>query len=760
MKSKFLFAAVVAAMTASCTQDYLEAPVTNLNNRIAIESPTISVGQSASTRMTTANEYAGVKWEPGDGFGAMLVDQVNNLSASKWADKYSITSNYKATNYLFAYEKAEGASEGVFTTDAEMVEGNYIFYAPFNAQEDSRKSLTIKTPLVQEIKPSAVNSSLTAFFKDTTSPVFIAYKDLHEGVAETELTLDMYHIFGIPMITLDNQYRTGAGTEEDPFVYHDLTVTKIELNSTFMAEAKLDNKKVFDKLNKISKSKSEWQNAKYETAFTADLYASADKTADKITFNFAEGGFKVAKLSKKHFWAVIPAAKYTGLTATIYVTVDGKEKKFQTQIDTNKDFNLTAGLPYPAEEYNTDGSMKASKGTSFTFKMKGNLVDVQPATPIDNGIKDIDGMIYYINKVAFRGGDIEQVASKADVIDETTQFYFHNDANIVINDAFLEAVENSLIHNNNGTIEFINDEKIKLGNLTKDYTLGGKIIYNAGIDYSVVGNLQAIVDSHKYQVATGATINAQGGKTYTITNNGGIVNVTGKPNAGSVIKNNAAGTVNVKANIDANLTINNDGKKVGDNITYAYVNIEKGTTFKSNLSNGLYGKVNVYGNYYGTATTNYGEFVMKDVNAGLDLQTNMSGTVNNDILSPYVVNPSSLSPASVYVNVYGTAPTTLPECVNMIRLNNNITFEGDEFTTGGVFKNVKYATVMNALTITSGNMSEPANQVLFTKALPSIAPTWSAKHVMGTAIVNATSGWTNKYDVSLVGFNKIGTVQF
>lgn len=753
MKSKFLFAAAIAAMTASCTQESIEAPVSNLGERVAIESPSISIAKDAVTRMTTMNEYAGVKWLPGDGFGAMLVDQVNNISASSWAGKYTITPDVKASNYLFAYEVVDG--NAMFTTEAEMVEGNYIFYAPFNVAEDNRSSLTIKTPLVQEIKPSQRNSALTNFFEDKTSPVFVAYKDLHAGTDETEIGLDMYHIFGIPMVTLDNQYKTGAGTEEDPFVYHDLTVNKIVLKGTYMKDAKIDNDKVFSKLNIIGKAKSAWKEDAYENAYTADLYTSCN-TASGITLNFSEGGLKVAKQTKEKFFIVIPAADYNaGISAEFYVTINGQEKKFASDITTNKAFTLTAGLPYAAQEYNADGTIKQeSKGSSFTFTMTGTLTDVStPTIPVD-GIENVDQLTAYIKNVAYRGGNIAQVATEeAAKADPTTKFFIKDNHKVTINDEFINAVANSLIVNGNGSVSFLDSDKVQLGNISQDYTLGGKIQY-AATTLNSVGTLTTVIDNANLNVLSG-TVTATADRKYTITNNGGTVVVPGAPTNGSVIRN-YEGKVKITGNLNdmAALTIENDGYDHPTDDTkdkIAYVEIASGKTSKCYISNCSHGYIQNYGYLY--SVDNGGVIEMMDVNAGVDVDVvDDGGIIINNVQCPYVTFGGPVTAT------FSSIPSSIVANINTIYLNNSVELSGDEFTAGKVFANIGNVNVKAGKTITTGTlMQQPANNVTFNvyETTGSVKKyTWTSGHPM-LDIDNDQSTWVKKYTVNGATFEHV-----
>lgn len=767
MKGKFLFAAAFAALAVGCSQEELEAPVVadfDLSGRIGIQAPAMSLGNGVETRMTTDGSQAAVKWQENDGFGAMLVDQVNSLASKKWDERYTITNDYKQSNFLFRYN----STTETFNTDAAMVEGNYVFYAPFNSAENTRQSLTIKTPVEQTITPDVVNSAVTKFY-ESGDPVFIAYKELRAESAETSIDVQMKHIFATPLITLTNKYTTPDG-EGNLVVKHNLTVTKVEFTyaNKFMATAQIKNNNVRS-IFRTGGGDKNWEKNQHEKAHTSDLYdALPEKNkVTTITVNMDGDGLTITPGQSKQFAVILPAENYgANLKATVYVKIDGKEEgKFFERVSTKsgKTLCLNPGFPYPAEEYNADGSLKISKGTSATYELTAtDLKDTPTVNP--NEIKSEAELISYINNVAYRGQNISQVTT--DVTDPGTQFKIKDDCTITLTDAFFNAVKNSILVNTafgavNGSVRFTDISKIQLGAITQDRFVDNHVEYAAG-ELTVVGNYT--VQNGDNIVIKSGTVAVPKNIAYTITNDGGILNVAGAPNAASTITNKNTGIVNINGDTDANLTINNNGKATDPKQT-SVIKIAAGKTVKSTIDNSANGKIINNGLLYGATgyvITNNGLIEVTDINAGIKIDGN-GGNICNNVQCPYV----TVSEGTVYCDLT-SVPKSIAKNINTVNLSGTITFpavgNGDNpkdniFSANNVFAYVKTVNVANGTVITSNSMDGTALGVTFNfptgdketaywnsvHAMMSISVTGFAKNIGGkvTKGTNVTlpAGW-------------------
>lgn len=170
-----LMALAVPTVFAACSQDEFVNEVQKVNDGRPIvgavsldlqDAPQTRWGWGASTGFTFDNT---------DFIGACLMDAVEDLSQSDWADKYTIVNNI-STNYKYGYK------DGWTNNDAVMSEGNYFFYMPYNADLKSRAGLSYSIPTDQfaydETAATPVKEENRAWKKNQT---FIGYDAVEVG---------------------------------------------------------------------------------------------------------------------------------------------------------------------------------------------------------------------------------------------------------------------------------------------------------------------------------------------------------------------------------------------------------------------------------------------------------------------------------------------------------------------------------------------------------------------------------------------------
>jgi len=208
--NKILMAMVLAAGFTACTSEELvESTQTNaLENRKVLGDIEFVMG-GVDSRFAVGEDG----WTIGDNdaFGACLVDTWKGTNDENALKNYSLT-NYIQTNYQYA--KGEG---NVFTTPARMVEGNYVFYAPFNANHLARKTMEVSSPITQtldvvdgKVDPySTINNAVKEGY-----PFFVDYKFLSAADQETSLTINFKHIYAYPEITIANEWEEDVTFEK------------------------------------------------------------------------------------------------------------------------------------------------------------------------------------------------------------------------------------------------------------------------------------------------------------------------------------------------------------------------------------------------------------------------------------------------------------------------------------------------------------------------------------------------------------------
>lgn len=586
MKRKLFFASVaIATVLASCTKEEIvnvDNQLQELGNRPMIEAPVAMIG-NAGTKMTTNGNYAGVKWEAGDGFGAAVMD-IYNAGEEDFEDRFTIV-DYINSNVLFSTQDGK-----TFYAEASMPEGNHLFYAPFNKANISRKALATQFPLEQVVENSSSdaenpsNDIIKAFYEDGTNPVFVAY-DKIDGEAKTSINVQMRHIYSLPLVTFKlgeklqlvdekgkpNQIEVEVnGTTKYEDVYEsEITVNKVQFVNEIKWKGSIVNREIQKYLSVDEDAEVEgslvWDAVKYETAKTSDIVKFDDLIAnkdEKIVVKFNDGQELTAN-QNGYFFMVLPGDKYQASTLQIkvYATIDGKQ--YVGYAKPEKEVRLLPGLPYSADEYNADGVVvKDSKGTSMTYVLDGRFTATDEAAAEYNTISNYDDLTNFITKVAYRGEPLEeltatQAANK--MKDNTYNPHAHfvitaeNDAPIVLDDAFVNTFKNScVISEGNASINFLgNSKNLVFGDITWDEEADGLFTFDTDVVYAK-GNVVMEAAIAKVITLAGAEVTLESEDAVEVVNNAAAtVNIDSEA-AHNVTS--TAGTVNILSSTEANVT--------------------------------------------------------------------------------------------------------------------------------------------------------------------------------------------------------------
>ena len=507
MKSKKLLVALAMPMLfAACSQEELaivdNSVKVDLSNRAVVANVGLNLGVDSRLSVQEGGVYA-AQWDENDGVGACIIDAPTYQSyptATEIADKENgIQDFYSLTPYISSNYKYSKGENGVWTTQALMVEGNYMFYAPHSESFVTRMPAIASFPAVQNIDPEAEirNSSIQDFYQ-SGNPVVVGYEFLSAADQDATISPKLYNIYAYPKFTLKNSYKDENGVAQD------LNISKIVIKGDFVTKAYLNNTGL--QTNLAGGEESLWTENRIETAATSDILDDeAIETADEIVVNFGEG-LNIAAGAKEEFFIVLPAEDYRGTNRLVVEIYTSENVKFANDFRMNG-FVLNPGNAYPAEEYNTvSQTLKGDKGALATIDVKGTLVDY---TQKNTGIKNNEELINYITNVAKRFDDIREV-NDAFVLYNTfaedeyeglkygeyyaqynpkLHFTLHKNAEIVINDELIDVLIDQLgdkaINNQQDapSITFLGksmeEGKIKLGNLTKysafDIFYNGKV---------------------------------------------------------------------------------------------------------------------------------------------------------------------------------------------------------------------------------------------------------------------------------------------
>lgn len=690
MKKKHLFSAVaLAAVFAGCSQDELfnESNFQGEDNRPTVEAPVITLG--SDTRMSTSNSYAGVAWENGDGFGAMLMDTYNSQGKT-WSEMFPIES-YVSSNIL--YKTEDGVN---FRAEASLKQGNYLFYAPFNEDNFKREPLAVKLPTVQNVVPSTTdapsNTAIKEFYEAKTYPVFVAYDSIW-NTPKTNLALSMKHIYALPKITLKlGKVRLANKTSDETSIAIDAIKFTNKGTNKIVTAGTINNEHLVAYIGKGADGKIVWDDQKFETAATGDIVdkanaANGGEEAVEVKFDPA---LTITGDKDGEFFMVLPGAAYTrnDLAIEVYTTINGESYVLATNstdatsaktIQPARDVRLLPGLPYAADEYNADGSMKESKGTSATYTVEGGFILAETAAASGyTEIKSYSGLINFIENVAYRGEPlIEMTKAEAEAIMENNgnvapdpKKYFvitvDDNSPIELDDAFVTAFKNScVIAGGNASIAFKpNSSKVTLGDIT--YSTDEQILFNAG---GVAYNISSKEIEH-----TLATIN-ETSKTY----------VTGNV----VVEGEAAPAFGVLyVNKDASVTLSADLKVGGKGFTRVD---NYGGTITSNTKDAVL-KIQ---NFAGEAVINETLYTGSQLYNGTDNADDAEATMN--LNADVTVNSNNAS---------GTAIVT--SATVKFETNNGLVVAGDD-----VAKITVSAGAGSVDNTNNGKITNTANQTVY-----------------------------------------------
>lgn len=670
MKTKHLFTAIaLPALFAACTAEDIatgENIVKNeLDNRPVVEGVTLSMGD-AQSRAALEN-YNKITFEEGDKLGVALVD-VYNTHDNDPVKKYNLLTNSINTNYIFTAD-----SEGTFSSEAAMVEGNYVFYYPYNTQRTRNQILT-NLPKTQALTVMADGKytsypSVLEYSIEKGAPIAVAYDFISASDAGNTLNASLKQIYATPLITLENTAVKG-GTGEDKDDPISITIKQIILSKesgSFVLSAPLKfadaSQTAYTEADGTASSivsalfdetipsgnaakKGPWEKSILGRKTAALLGGAVDGgTSTSITLTLeepvtvpAEGTFS--------FYAVLPSGDYTteNLKAVVY-NAEGKSQELALNAVT-----LTAGQRYPEEEFNSDEIVNADvKGVSLS-------------TIVDNGFSALAGQLV---------SSVEELISAVRNAEAGEVLTLRVGGTAVINSRVANLFTLST-STKASAIKFVNEVAFDGASITwksaHDVEFAGDVTVNAGavvkmedsnsdfgtiINNGTINYYQATVDA----IANAATLNLIGAAaTTTAVTNTGIVNVKANGDdkvveTGDFTNGNntskVAATLNVETGVKLNTNVTNCAGSTLNNLgivtrlqNNGVVNNGSETNYTADIqameenktvATGYTAKVNNYGKLYTDGNSSVVE--MKNINA---TATVYGGIVMNDVLA-YVV---------------------------------------------------------------------------------------------------------------------------
>lgn len=583
---------MLAVLAASCSNEGLELVDNSnemANGRMEIGQVELSLNNEVDSRYAIGSNFNDLEAEEGDELGAALIDTwAGTTNAYDYKYDYYLT-DYINTNYSFKFNGETWASE------AKMVEGNYFFYAPYNAKHVTRASVTAKLNPVQQLTLNADGTidALSAIkeLKESGEVMAVGYKFIsREDGKNVEASLRP--IYAYPLISITNDY------EDDDDEAIDLVINQIVISNTtgFETEATFDfvegtgktaistesgvvaELRDFTYYQSSSKPNEPEQglfakNYGGDENYTADLL-NEDKTPSSAIVVKAPANYTLKAGATTEFYVVLPAGNHEDLNVDVYTN------KGVFNLATDLDLNIAAGKRYDIKYY-ADGALKndpeVPAGENLTFSIAegpdGTVSNIVTSSEdivelIKNYKKTEDGNTLSVQPL---NSDIEINAAVMNAIKAKSSGFTLNVTSLATISSSLNSSNKNIVFEEGAVVktgEIALNDKVKFN---KTLTIkGGTVTTNSTFENGLLiedGSVTLSADADA--TLTGGTLTV-GDDDFTggITNNGGTVEFTAGASGsgnGKTYKNdikNNKGTVNVPAY--ATVSIINNGHADGD----------------------------------------------------------------------------------------------------------------------------------------------------------------------------------------------------
>lgn len=648
MKTKFLFTAMALPLVfAACSQEELV-----VENKVAAEREVVgNVNLEFNYNGGVESRFGwngGYYFSKGDQLGACLMDEITpdyGTSSAKWDARFDLR-NYIQTNYPFT----RGA-DGVWSTEAKLLEGNYFFCFPYNVNAGKREAY--KFSVATQVMEGTDMNSLKKAYADNNG--FIGFTTIGRGADQGEAQkVDMIDVFGATGLVLKN---TGTNTYK---------IEKLVLNGSKVAHTatvtpSVDNTDVFSpqKFERMYSNEAPWyadNNAELRKALAYDddkeievFIKSGNSVAPQKSINALvmlankdlfennapitgaalldiytdKGIIRDVALNKKYTSNTGAINDVTNVLTDVALTKLGNGEKIVITFDDTSLDVPTELLVSSTDELASLVHWNAGANTDITANLEGN-VNITKA--IYNELVNSD-----IKKLTINGNG-KTVTIDADVAATALdEIEFANVAKIIVKGTQTLAADKNCPIQNEGTINIAADVTATVDNY-------GTLIVNKTTSVTINNNKTMTVAAGAKTMAQVCN-NVYNNVAATIDNNGTILKLT---NAGTVTNAGVLGTSAVQTyditdDVTNSGTIYNNGTAkafIGTNTGNVYANENSTTRLNENLKNIIITNLAEDGNFKATTIGNVVQEIAEAASiTSIDARANniwLSATLNVD----------------------------------------------------------------------------------------------------------------------------------
>lgn len=517
MRTKhILYSMVLGAALAACSSEE-DFQVVNVNDasdamlsiRPVVGTEFVMGSDDVATRLVMPDGGYAPEFGQNDKVGAAIIDVPTYTSESDYYGKletqkaialYNIVESYGCNN---AFTTTNGKT---WSAEHPMVEGNYLFYAPYQEGRSLRAPFQVSVPRTQDA--STEKKALEDFYNGDNI-VKVGYKFI-TGTETQKPVVDLYNIFAYPMFTIKNNFagrllNTGAvgevgtvfngGTitvDSIQFVEVSNKTTKTITNNVavggMLRHSEQTGKSATDAAEGVVGELHEKANGftadgtwvgldgMLNTAVTEDLLATSgkQKRTDKVITS-VKVGRAIASNSSIDVYCVMPSYRFDSsseyLMAKIFVTINGASYEiseavfsgntvttaasagyvFDPAVSTGlKTLSLMAGQRYPAEALRVENGMyklKADEKAQQLLTIDLSKMNCAVRTDAVDQLKTTDDLI----KMIIEAANGTAWAEGTDAVDGSTRgFKIAADNEIVINGNLVSAM--ALANQNGGSL--------------------------------------------------------------------------------------------------------------------------------------------------------------------------------------------------------------------------------------------------------------------------------------------------------------------